>query len=37
MNVFTAAEIEYLSHQPLARLATVAADGRPQVKPVGFL
>jgi pyridoxamine 5'-phosphate oxidase family protein len=37
MSMFTAAEIEYLRGQPLARLATVGADGRPQVKPVGFL
>jgi pyridoxamine 5'-phosphate oxidase family protein len=37
MSTFTAAEIEYLRSQPLARLATVGADGRPQVKPVGFL
>jgi pyridoxamine 5'-phosphate oxidase family protein len=37
MRMFTAAEIEYLRGQPLARLATVGADGRPQVKPVGFL
>jgi pyridoxamine 5'-phosphate oxidase family protein len=37
MSTFTAAEIEFLRSQPLARLATVGADGRPQVKPVGFL
>ena len=37
MSAFTTAEIEYLRSQPLARLATVGADGRPQVKPVGFL
>ena len=37
MTTFTAAEIEFLRSQPLARLATVGADGRPQVKPVGFL
>jgi pyridoxamine 5'-phosphate oxidase family protein len=37
MSAFTTAEIEYLRGQPLARLATVGADGRPQVKPVGFL
>jgi pyridoxamine 5'-phosphate oxidase family protein len=36
MSTFTAAEIEFLRSQPLARLATVGADGRPQVKPVGF-
>jgi pyridoxamine 5'-phosphate oxidase family protein len=32
----TQAEIEYLSEQPLGRLATVQPDGSPQVKPVGF-
>jgi pyridoxamine 5'-phosphate oxidase family protein len=32
----TQAEIEYLSSQPLGRLATVAPDGSPQVNPVGF-
>jgi pyridoxamine 5'-phosphate oxidase family protein len=37
MSTFTAAEIEYLRSRPLARLATVGADGRPRVKPVGFL
>jgi pyridoxamine 5'-phosphate oxidase family protein len=37
MSAFTTAEIEYLRGRPLARLATVGADGRPQVKPVGFL
>jgi pyridoxamine 5'-phosphate oxidase family protein len=37
MSMFTTAEIEFLRTQPLARLATVGADGRPQVKPVGFL
>ncbi|QYN36004.1 PPOX class F420-dependent oxidoreductase [Pseudonocardia sp. DSM 110487] len=36
MSIFTTAEIEYLRSQPLARLATVGADGRPQVKPVGI-
>ena len=36
MSMFTATEIEYLRGQPLARLATVGADGRPQVKPVGI-
>ena len=35
MSSFTEAEIEYLGGQPLGRLATVGADGRPQVKPVG--
>ena len=37
MSTFTTAEIAFLDGQPLARLATVGADGRPQVKPVGFL
>ncbi|TCO53134.1 PPOX class F420-dependent oxidoreductase [Actinocrispum wychmicini] len=37
MSVFTEAEIEYLRSQLLARLATVGVDGRPGVKPVGFL
>lgn len=37
MSSFTEAEIEYLRSQPLGRLATVGADGRPQVKPIGFL
>lgn len=37
MSAFTTAEIEYLRGQPLGRLATVGPDGRPQVKPVGFL
>jgi pyridoxamine 5'-phosphate oxidase family protein len=32
----TKAEIEYLSGQQLGRLATIQADGSPQVKPVGF-
>lgn len=33
---FTPAEVEYLTTQPLARLATVASDGQPDVVPVGF-
>jgi pyridoxamine 5'-phosphate oxidase family protein len=33
---FTDAEIDYLSTQPLGRLATIQPDGNPQVKPVGF-
>lgn len=36
MSVFTAAELDYLRSQPLGRLATVSADGAPQVNPVGF-
>jgi pyridoxamine 5'-phosphate oxidase family protein len=34
--MFSDAEIEYLSSQPLGRLATVDAAGRPHVVPVGF-
>lgn len=33
---FTPAELDYLRGQPLGRLATVDADGAPQVNPVGF-
>ena len=33
---FTEEEIAYLRSQPLARLATVSADGQPDVVPVGF-
>jgi pyridoxamine 5'-phosphate oxidase family protein len=33
---FSAAEIEYLRSQPLARLATVGAGGQPDVVPVAF-
>ena len=33
---FSAEEIEYLRSQPLARLATVGADGQPDVVPVAF-
>jgi pyridoxamine 5'-phosphate oxidase family protein len=33
---FLPEEIEYLKSQPLARLATVAADGQPDVVPVAF-
>jgi pyridoxamine 5'-phosphate oxidase family protein len=33
---FTNEEIAYLRSQPLARIATVAADGQPDVVPVGF-
>jgi pyridoxamine 5'-phosphate oxidase family protein len=35
MSTFTDAEITYLSSQPLGRIATVGADGRPHVTPVG--
>jgi pyridoxamine 5'-phosphate oxidase family protein len=34
-NTFTDAETAYLNSQPLGRLATVGADGRPHVTPVG--
>ncbi len=33
---FAEAEVAYLKSQPLARLATVSADGQPDVAPVGF-
>ncbi len=33
---FTPDEVEYLASQPLARLATVAAAGQPDVVPVAF-
>jgi len=33
---FTPAEVDYLSSQPLARLATVAPGGQPDVVPVAF-
>ena len=34
--VFTAAELDYLSTQPLARIATASATGVPYVAAVGF-
>jgi pyridoxamine 5'-phosphate oxidase family protein len=34
-STFTEAEIEYLQSQPLGRIATADADGRPHVVPVG--
>ena len=34
---FTEAEIEYLTTERLGRIATVAADGTPQVRPTSFL
>jgi pyridoxamine 5'-phosphate oxidase family protein len=34
--MFSEREITYLKSQPLARLATVADDGQPDVAPVGF-
>ncbi len=33
---FTDEEIAYMRSQPLARVATVSADGQPDVVPVGF-
>jgi pyridoxamine 5'-phosphate oxidase family protein len=36
MAVFTEAELEYLSAQPLARIATASAGGVPDVAAVGF-
>ncbi|HET9222139.1 MAG TPA: PPOX class F420-dependent oxidoreductase [Roseiflexaceae bacterium] len=36
MSVFTDNERAYLQSQQLARLATVRADGTPQIAPVGF-
>ena len=33
---FTEEELEYLTSQPLARIATVGPDGQPDVVPVGF-
>ena len=33
---FTEDEVAYLKSQPLARLATVDADGQPDAVPVGF-
>lgn len=36
MSAFAEAEIAYLRSQRLGRLATVGADGRPHVVPVGF-
>ncbi|MCG5217984.1 pyridoxamine 5'-phosphate oxidase family protein [Streptosporangium soli] len=33
---FSEAEIAYLRSQRLARIATVSADGQPDVVPVGF-
>jgi nitroimidazol reductase NimA-like FMN-containing flavoprotein (pyridoxamine 5'-phosphate oxidase superfamily) len=36
MSVFTTAEIAHLNSRVLCRLATVGADGQPQVVPVSF-
>lgn len=33
---FTDEEIAYIKFQPLARVATVAPDGQPDIAPVGF-
>ena len=35
MSIFSPAEVDYLTTQPLGRLATVGKDGRPHVVPVG--
>lgn len=35
MSTFTTAEVEYLTSQPLGRLATVGRGGKPHVMPVG--
>lgn len=35
MSTFSAAELDYLDSQPLGRVATVDASGRPHVMPVG--
>ena len=37
MSAFTPTEIEYLTSQGLARLATVGPDGQPHVVPVTFI
>ncbi|MEV4899623.1 PPOX class F420-dependent oxidoreductase [Nonomuraea sp. NPDC055795] len=37
MSAFTPGEIAYLTSQPLGRLATTGADGRPSVRPVGVI
>jgi hypothetical protein len=36
MSAFTPPEIDYLTSQGLARLATVGPDGQPHVAPVTF-
>jgi pyridoxamine 5'-phosphate oxidase family protein len=33
---FSESELSYLESQPIGRLATVRADGSPQVSPVGY-
>lgn len=35
-SIFTPAEIEYITSQPLCRIATVGKDGQPHVTPVAF-
>ena len=37
MSAFTESEIEFLTTQTLARLATVGSDGQPHVVPVTFV
>jgi pyridoxamine 5'-phosphate oxidase family protein len=34
--IYTVAERNYLTGQPLGRLATIGPDGTPQVRPLGF-
>jgi len=36
MSVFTPAEIAFITHQPIGRIATVGPTGKPHVVPVGF-
>ena len=36
MSVFTVAELEYLTSQPLMRFASASLNGRPDVAPVVF-
>ena len=36
MSVFTGKELEYLTEQRLARIATVGPDGQPHVVPTSF-
>jgi pyridoxamine 5'-phosphate oxidase family protein len=36
MTELTAAQIDYLAHQRLGRLATAGADGKPHVVPTSF-
>lgn len=36
MNIFTDAELDYLTSQHLMRFATASPTGKPDVAPVGF-